>query len=853
MHDNKVTSGFIFRITILYSLLAGAWILFSDRTLSLLTSDPARLTFLQTYKGLGFVLTTALLLFLILRHEWCKLQAEIQTRQRAETGHRESEARLIEAQRLARIGDFYLDPETGFVVWSVVLYEMLGYDQNAYFDSSLMMEKIFHPDDRAAVLGWLDACLDAVQEDEIVTLEHRVLHEDGQVLFVRTVGRPLNKAGERPVVFATMQDITERRRAEEATESWKNIMQYIISHDPNAIAVLDRDLKHIFVSDRFLRDYKVKETDIIGRQHYEVFPEISGKWREVHRRALAGEVLGSDCDLFRRADGSIEYTKWECRPWYDADNTIGGIILYTEVITERKMAEEELRKSEEKFRSLFQNHAAIKLIIDPDNGNILDANKAAASFYGWPLDVLRRMNVAQINTLSKERVAEEIAIIRSQESTLREYLHRKADGNVADVEVFISKVRIGDKVYHHAIIHDITEKKQLASQLMQAQKMESIGRLAGGVAHDFNNMLGVIIGNAEMALDRVTPSEPLYDDLRDIFFAAKKSAGITRQLLTFARKQTIDPQPLDLNEAVGSMLKMLPRLIGEDIHLSWRPGPGIWPVMADPSQLDQILANLCVNARDAISGVGNVAIRTDNATFDAAYCAEHPGCTTGDFVLLEVNDDGAGIAPEDLNRIFEPFFTTKGPGSGTGLGLATVYGIVKQHKGFINVSSEPGKGTTFTICLPRLAGQAILPGQVREDTIPVGNGETVLIVEDDPSLLRLTKRILAGLNYNVMGAATPGHALSLVNEHKGEIHLLLTDVVLPEMNGRDLAARLWERHPELKVLFMSGYTSDIIARQGILKSDVHLIQKPFAKKDLAVKIQDILGARGTTIKLSDYH
>jgi nitrogen-specific signal transduction histidine kinase/ActR/RegA family two-component response regulator len=409
------------------------------------------------------------------------------------------------------------------------------------------------------------------------------------------------------------------------------------------------------------------------------------------------------------------------------------------------------------------------------------------------------------------------------------------------VEVFSSRVDIGGKEYLHSIIHDITDLRQLENQLLQAQKMESVGRLAGGVAHDFNNMLGVILGNTEMALTRVDPSEPLYNDLRDILGAARKSAEITRQLLAFARKQTIRPRVIDLNETVEGMLKILRRLIGEDINLAWLPGPGIWPVMADPSQLDQILANLCVNARDAIAGVGKVTIETAKVTFDAAYCADHAGFAPGDYVLLAVSDDGCGMDKGILDHVFEPFFTTKEIGRGTGLGLATVYGIVKQNNGFINVYSEPKKGTTFKIYLPRHAGEAGLPEMRSDSVLPSGSGETVLLVEDEVSLLALTKRILEGLGYAVLDAATPGQALALAREHAGRIDLVLTDVVMPEMNGRDLAGRLQVLHPDLKVLYMSGYTADVIAHRGILETGVQFLQKPFAKRELAIKVREALG------------
>jgi len=384
------------------------------------------------------------------------------------------------------------------------------------------------------------------------------------------------------------------------------------------------------------------------------------------------------------------------------------------------------------------------------------------------------------------------------------------------------------------------EREKMQMQLLQAQKMESVGRLAGGVAHDFNNMIGVIIGFSELAMDKVRPGDALHADLKEILQAANRATVVTRQLLAFARKQTIAPRVIDLNETVEGMLKMLRRVIGENLDLLWKPGKARLPVKMDPSQIDQILANLCVNARDAIADVGKVTIETGTVTFDVGYCADHAGFIPGNYVLLAVSDDGCGMDMETLDNIFEPFFTTKGIGKGTGLGLATVYGIVKQNNGFINVYSEPKKGTTFKIYLPHHAGLTEETGADDTVQIPTSRGETVLIVEDDASILKLSGRMLADLGYTVLSAGTPGIALDLAGAQAGRIHLLITDVIMPEMNGRDLSKQLQMRYPDLKTVFMSGYTANVIAHRGVLEQGVYFIPKPFSKKDLAIKIRAAL-------------
>ncbi len=386
-----------------------------------------------------------------------------------------------------------------------------------------------------------------------------------------------------------------------------------------------------------------------------------------------------------------------------------------------------------------------------------------------------------------------------------------------------------------------TEKALLQSQLMQAQKMESIGRLAGGVAHDFNNMLGVILGHVEMAQELVEPAGQLFEDLDEIKKAARRSADLTRQLLAFARKQTISPRVLDLNETVEGLLKMLRRLIGEDVDLVWLPGQGLGPVKIDPTQVDQILANLTVNARDAIDGVGRITIETANAVLDEEYCAEHNGSVPGSYVMLSIGDDGCGMDRSVQEHIFEPFFTTKEIGQGTGLGLATTYGIVKQNSGFINVRSAPGQGSIFRIYLPRHVG--------RRSAIDSGEGaeraqkgqEMILLVEDEPANLNLGKRMLEKLGYRVLAAGTPGEALRLAEYNSGEIDLLLTDVVMPEMNGRDLSKRLLSLYPGLKRLFMSGYTANVIAHHGEIDEGVYFIQKPFSRLELSRKVREALG------------
>jgi len=520
-------------------------------------------------------------------------------------------------------------------------------------------------------------------------------------------------------------------------------------------------------------------------------------------------------------------------------------------ITARKQAEEALRNSEEFQRAMIDCSPVALYTIDLD-GNVLTWNASAERIFGWraeeimgrPLPIVPAGKQEEFDALRRQ-------ILESGGFFNKELIRSKKDGTLVPISLSVAPIR-NDRDQTIGILsaaEDLSERKKieaerekLQSQLLQAQKMESVGRLAGGVAHDYNNMLSVIIGYAQFGMDKTDPEDELHADLQEILTAAERSTDITRQLLAFARKQTIDPKVLDLNDTLESMLKMIRRLIGEDIDLSWKPKPGVWPVKMDPSQLNQILVNLCVNARDAISGVGKITIETDNVRFDDAYCADHAGFIPGEYVLLAVSDDGRGMDRETLGKIFEPFYTTKGVGKGTGLGLSVIYGIVKQNEGFINVYSEPGKGTTFRLYFARHAEETGTVEAAAAEETPAGSGETLLVVEDEASILKLTRRILQGLGYSVLTAATPGEAVALAKEHDRDIHLLITDVVMPEMNGRDLAEKLQAEYPNLKVLYMSGYTANVIAHHGVLDTDVHFIQKPFSNTDLAVKVRKALNA-----------
>jgi len=432
--------------------------------------------------------------------------------------------------------------------------------------------------------------------------------------------------------------------------------------------------------------------------------------------------------------------------------------------------------------------------------------------------------------------------LRSGEVWRGHFINKRKDGTTYEEEASVSPVYDAAKkiVNYVAVKRDVTREIQLEAQYAQAQKMESVGRLAGGVAHDFNNLLMGVMGYAELCRDEIPPDHPIRAWLDQIIQISQRSTEITKQLLAYARKQTVAPKVLNLNDAVDGMLKLLRRLVGEGVTLVWLPGADLSPIKIDPSQVDQILANLCINARDATNGAGKITVETRNVSVGADFCLEHVEALPGNYVLLAVSDNGCGMNAETISKMFEPFYSTKDVSKGTGLGLATVYGIVKQNNGFICATSELSKGTVFKIHLPTVVAEIDETTVPSVEGVPKGRGETILLVEDDPSLCNIYERFLATLGYHVLAAETHGEALKLMERAQNEIVLLLTDVVMPGMDGRQLANRISERIPGIKILFMSGYTADVIAAHGVLEQAVSFIAKPFTRNDLARKVHSIL-------------
>jgi len=532
---------------------------------------------------------------------------------------------------------------------------------------------------------------------------------------------------------------------------------------------------------------------------------------------------------------------------------IGGmerILATCSDITQRKNAEKALRESEDKYRSIVEQSSDMLFLHDLE-GNFLDVNHAAIVRTGYSREDLLSMTVFDMHpdVTDREKIIREWRALEPVSPPLTiEVVHRCKDGTTYPAEVRLSKIRMRNRECILSLVRDLTERKQaeaerelLQAQLLQAQKMESIGRLAGGVAHDFNNMLQVILGHVELILEWNGLNQSSRESLEEIRNSARRSADITRQLLGFARKQMANPKALNLNDTVTTILRMLQRLIGERISLDWKPFNSLWQVCIDPIQVDQILANLVINARDAIADTGTVKIATRNITLDKRSAKNVPDAVPGDYVLLSVNDTGCGMDKEALDHLFEPFYTTKGLGQGTGLGMATVYGIVRQNKGFIAVRSKPGKGTKVSIYLPRMERNTAEMNAAKTTGKPGCAGQTVMIAEDEAPVLKLGRSILERFNYTVLAAGSVEEALDLAKNHKGTIDLLITDVIMPRMNGHALSEKVKALHPQIKTLFISGYTADAITQQGILENNVQFLQKPFSVNALIMRVREILG------------
>jgi PAS domain S-box-containing protein len=577
-------------------------------------------------------------------------------------------------------------------------------------------------------------------------------------------------------------------------------------------------------------------SEIVGRTYEEfVVPAERDGMAAIRAALLDGRKIRTPSRHLLRADGTsvpVEATG----SMVQVDEEALAMLILRDV-TERERAERELRLSEERYRLLFESNPHPMWVDDPATLAFLAVNEAAVQLYGFAREEFLAMSMTDILAPGEGPLVTQAAPHEDALQARRTWKHRRRDGSVLDVEVVSSAIVLGGTPARLVLATDVSERKGLEAQLLQAQKMEAVGRLAGGVAHDFNNLLGIISGHGALLRRALDPLHPAQRRVEQILDAATRAAGLTRQLLAFSRKQLLEPKVLNLNEVVAQAEKMLVRLIGEDVQVVTRLADGLGRLRADPTQMDQIILNLVVNARDAMPRGGHVILETANVVLDEAYVRAHAALPPGPYVMLAVSDTGQGMDAETQAHIFEPFFTTKEEGKGTGLGLATVFGIVKQSGGHINVYSEPGLGSTFRIYFPRVDEQ---PAQPQPSSAPrsFAGTESILLVEDAEPLRSLIREILESAGYRVIEAADPQEALKVAESHAGPIRLLLTDVVMPRGSGPELSVRLGALRGEMRTLYMSGYTDEALGQRGVLAEGTRLLQKPFSAEVLLKNVRE---------------
>ncbi len=693
-----------------------------------------------------------------------------------------------------------------------------------------------HPDDRAELLRRFEDR--ALGRPVPMRNQYRVIGKDGAVRWVDAVVSTVEYDGA-PAVMSVALDITERKRAEEALRASEERYRAMVENEPQCVKVLAPDGTLLDMNAAGLRMIQADSLEQVrGQDVVElVAPAYRQAFRDLHRRVMAGGGGALEFEIIG-LQGRRRWLETHAVPLRDADGRVTGLLGITGDITERKRADDELRRSENRYRSLVRG-ALYGIYRSTIGGRLLEANPALVTMLGY--DSEAELLAGDWATQVYQDPSERARLVREYQEAHRidgvEAHWKKKDGTPLTVRLSgrVMRDAAGNLTGYEMIAEDVTAQRALEQQFRQAQKMEAVGQLAGGVAHDFNNLLTAILGSTDLLLLDLPQEDPRREELLAIRDAGGRAATLTRQLLAFSRRQVLQPRVIGLNQVVAGLEKLLPRVIGEDIRLETVLVPDLARVSADSGQIEQVILNLVVNARDAMPEGGRLTIETANTYLDGAFALGHPVVAPGPYVRLSVSDTGHGMDDATRVRVFEPFFTTKGPGKGTGLGLATVYGIVKQSGGYIFVRSEPGRGTTFDVYLPPVE-QPIenAPGAPESPGVEAGS-ETILLVEDDASVRGLARRALERYGYRVIEAGNGREALDVMRRHEGVINLLLTDIVMPEMGGRRSAEHVMLARPGIKVLYMSGYSG---AEQPAEREA--LIQKPFTPESLARKVRDVL-------------
>jgi PAS domain S-box-containing protein len=803
---------------------------------------------------------------------------DVTERRRAEEALRESEVRYrLMVEGSEQVFFYVHDPEHRFEYLSPSVKDVLGYDPEELLGQPYDVLLTGLPDD-AIVQEMTDGALRDGQRRPAYTVAHR--HKDGRVVALEIVETPIKREGRVVGIQGFARDVTERKRAEQLRRA-----VYRIAEATDQAASLDdlypaihQIIGEVMPAANFFIAQYDEQKDLLSFPYFvdeaDSPPAPCKPGKELTSYVLrTGRSLlcTAEVDQELRARGEVEVVGapsaiWLGVPLRVGEKTIGVMVVQdysdptayggqeqqileyvsSEVAKaiERKHAEDALRDSEQRYRTLFERNLAgvYRSALD---GRLLDCNEACAQIFGYTREEILAHPTGEFYFEPSEREAFLQQLLERGSLTNCELRMRRKDGSVVWILENASVLRgpDGAPAFIEGTLIDITDRREMEEQLLQAQKLEAVGLLAGGVAHDFNNLLMVVKGHTELMLDRLSVGDAARYNAEQVLKAAERAASLTAQLLAFSRKQVIEPKILNLNTVVHDTEKMLRRLIREDVELIVRPGAGLGRVKADPGQLTQVILNLAVNARDAMPNGGKLVIETANVELDDGYVRLHPSVIPGAYVLLAVSDSGRGMDRETLARVFEPFFTTKERGKGTGLGLATVYGIVKQSGGWIWVYSEPNRGTTFKIYLPRVDEEQDVSRASSSAKIESTNGyETVLLVEDEHSVRELAHQFLMGHGYKVLEASNGVEALEMAKGYQEQIHLLVTDVVMPQMSGPELAERLRELRPAMRVLYVSGYTDNYVVSQEILAPGRAFLSKPYRRAEFLNKVRELLDA-----------
>jgi two-component system, cell cycle sensor histidine kinase and response regulator CckA len=714
--------------------------------------------------------------------------------------------------------------------------EELGYSAEELVGQPVLM--VFHEDDREAVRQQLAKCLQNPMQT--AHWEFRKVRKDGSILWAKEVARSIRGVDGNPLVFVVCEDVTERKQAENALQESEERFRTAFQTSPDAVAITSlSDGVYIEANNGFTEITGFTREDLIGKSSLEL-----NLWNARDRDRVIAELneRGHVTNLeaqFRLKDGRLRTGLMSARII-----GLGGephLLTVTRDVEDWKKAEQSLRESEEKYRTLFEE-SIDAVYITTREGILVDANQAFLDLFGFSREEAKNMDILTIYTDAAERrrVQEEI----QRKGSVRDYeiRYRKKDGT--EIECLLSSALRLDKdgtiLGYQGIIRDVTDRRLLQRQLLQAQKMEAIGTLAGGIAHDFNNLLQVTMGYSEVLLSKKDKAHPEYARLQQILQAGRSGAELVQRLLTLSRKTESKQRPIDLNQQIEQVRRLLDRTIPKMINIELRLEELLATVNADPTQIEQIIMNLAVNARDAMPEGGKLTLSTGNVILDEAYCRVHPGAKPGKYLLLAISDTGSGMDKEILDRMFEPFFTTKSVGGGTGLGLAMVYGIVKQHGGHITCESQPGHGTVFKIYLPAIEEQEIVSDELAEEPKLPGGTETILLVDDEDVVRDLGELILSESGYKVLTARNGKEALDIYRRERESISLVILDLIMPEMGGKQCMQELLKINPTMRVLVASGYASGGTARDAVQLGAKAFVNKPFNVAQLLQQVRTVL-------------